>query len=128
MFEKENLKELVLEDLTWVAEGMKKSKNMNHRLHHWPAYTSKVCHYCSSFKERNSPLYIMQPTTLKSEKTIHTAYEKRKDQKYSGRAIREEKKSGEPCFLCLTFSDLTTCRKQKTVSSVQRAGGKIKPY
>ncbi len=104
MFEKENLKELVLENLTWVPEGMKKPKNMNRRLHDWTkgyvqerleyfaewskdytAYTSKVCHYCASFKERNSPVCTtevwmatrMLPTTLKTE---------------------EEKKSDRPWF------------------------------
>lgn len=82
MFQTENLKELVLEDLTWVSESMKKPKNMNRRLHHWtkgylqerleyyaeiygvkitminPAYTSKVCHKCGCSGIRKGKVFV----------------------------------------------------------------------
>lgn len=82
MFQKEKLKELVLEDLSWVSENAKRPKNMNRRLHHWvkgylqerleyyakiygvkiilvnPAHTSKVCHACGCRGIRKGKVFI----------------------------------------------------------------------
>ncbi len=52
MFEKENLKELVLEDLTWVSEEVKNPKNMNCRLHHWTkGYIQERLEYYEEWSE-----------------------------------------------------------------------------
>lgn len=81
MFLSENLKELVLEDLTWASE-YKRPKNVNRRLHAWmkgyiqerleyyanifgakitminPAHTSQICHHCGGRGIRKGKVFV----------------------------------------------------------------------